>query len=49
MNERRVKLVQQAFAILDKDGSGEIDINDIRGVYNGTKHPDVLSGKKSED
>lgn len=39
----------KAFAILDRDRSGVIDIRDIKGVYNGTKHPDVISGKKTED
>lgn len=45
----RKKVVMQAFNKLDKDGNGWIDINDIRGVYNAKKHPDVLSGKKTED
>lgn len=49
MNPARKKIVLQAFKKLDKDGNGWIDITDIRGVYNATKHPDVLSGKKSED
>ena len=39
----------QAFAILDKSGDGVVDINDIHGVYDAKKHPDVISGKKSED
>jgi len=42
-------MVMQAFAKLDKDGNGWVDINDVRGVYKGNKHPDVLSGKKTED
>jgi Ca2+-binding EF-hand superfamily protein len=45
----RLSLVKRAFEKLDRDGSGVVDINDIRGVYNAAKHPDVLSGKKSED
>jgi len=49
MNERRRKLVLKAFNKLDKDHSGTLDINDIRGVYNCDKHPDVASGKKTED
>ena len=49
MNQGRKKYVGQAFNKLDKDGNGWIDINDIRGVYNARKHPDVLSGKKTED
>ena len=49
MTPQRLKLVQLAFKKLDRDGSGIVDINDIRGVYNATKHPDVISGKKKED
>ena len=49
MNPARKAIVKKAFAILDKDNSGYVDINDIRGVYNGSKHPDVQAGKKTED
>ena len=48
MNQNRKRIVAKAFAILDKDGGGFIDINDIRGVYTADKHPDVISGKKTE-
>ena len=49
MNMARKKIVAQAFKKLDKDGNGWIDINDVRGVYKADKHPDVKSGKKTED
>jgi len=49
MNMARKKMVAQAYKKLDKDGNGWIDINDVRGVYKANKHPDVLSGKKTED
>ena len=49
MNSARKVFVQKAFTILDKDASGWIDLSDIKGVYNAAKHPDVLSGKKTED
>jgi len=49
MNQGRKAIVAQAFAKLDKDGNGWIDIADIRGVYRADKHPDVQSGKKTED
>jgi Ca2+-binding EF-hand superfamily protein len=48
MNANRKRIVMQAFDVMDKDGSGQIDINDIRGVYKADKHPDVMSGKKTE-
>lgn len=49
MNPSRKKFVAQAYNKLDKDRSGFIDINDIKGVYNAAKHPDVLQGKKTEE
>lgn len=48
MNMARKKKVAEAFKKLDADGNGWIDINDVRGVYKANKHPDVLSGKKTE-
>ena len=34
---------------MDKNGNGNIEVDDLKGVYNATKHPDVKSGKKTED
>lgn len=34
---------------MDSDGSGVIELNDIKGVYNAKCHPEVRSGKKTED
>ena len=48
MNANRKAIVMRAFNVMDKDGSGMIDINDIRGVYKADKHPDVMAGKKTE-
>ena len=49
MNEFRQKLVQQAFDILDVNKSGEITFDEIKSKYHADKHPEVLSGKKTED
>ena len=49
MNEFRQKLVQQAFDILDINKNGEISFEEIKNKYNANRHPDVLSGKKTED
>jgi calcyphosin len=49
MNERRRQLVNQAFNVLDKDGSGTVEPDDIIGTYDASKHPDVLAGKRSAD
>ena len=48
MGAARKAIVMKAFNKMDKDGSGHIDINDIRGVYKADKHPDVMAGKKTE-
>lgn len=34
MNQHRKVIALKAFRIMDKDGSGQLDINDIRGTYN---------------
>merc|ERR1712166_889566 len=34
---------------MDKDGSGILEIDDIRQKYNAKQHPDVKAGKKTED
>jgi hypothetical protein len=37
------------FQILDKDKNGVIEVKDLVGVYDGKKHPDVISGKRTND
>ena len=49
MNDFRVAIVKKAFDKLDKNHNGVIELDDIRGTYSARKHPDVLSGKKTED
>ena len=49
MNERRKKIVLQAFQSFDKNGNGIIELDDIRDTYNAKMHPDVKSGKKTEE
>jgi len=34
---------------MDKTGDGVITIDDLRGTYSGRKHPQVISGEKTED
>jgi hypothetical protein len=43
-----MNLVLEAFQILDADKSGVVELNDIMAKYNGKKHPDVISGKRTE-
>jgi len=49
MNNFRSSITKRAFEKLDRDHSGVVEVEDIRGVYNGKYHPDVLSGRKTED
>ena len=49
MNQRRQAIVKKAFAVIDSDKSGILDINDIKGRYNAKKHPDVIAGKQTEE
>jgi Ca2+-binding EF-hand superfamily protein len=34
---------------MDKDGSGQIDIKDVAELYDVSKNPDYIQGKKTED
>jgi hypothetical protein len=47
MSDRRKKLIAMAFDVIDKDGSGIVEPKDIVDVYDASKHPDVLAGKKT--
>lgn len=49
LSPARRALVEKVFRKLDRDGSGVIDIDDVRQIYNASKHPDVLQGKKTEE
>ncbi|CAG9332419.1 unnamed protein product [Blepharisma stoltei] len=49
MNQFRRNLVEQAYNKLDRDKNGLLEIEDIRNVYSASRHPDVRSGKKSEE
>ena len=48
LNEFRRGIIEKAFRKIDRDGSGEIDIEDIKDLYNASKHPDVVQGRKTE-
>jgi Ca2+-binding EF-hand superfamily protein len=38
-----------AFDVLDRDGSGHIDLADIALAYDVSQHPDYKAGKKTKD
>lgn len=47
LNERRLGMVHQAYAVLDKDGSGQVTLKDIEMAYDVSFHPDFQSGSKT--
>lgn len=49
LTDRKKKMVEKAFNILDKDGSGLINIKDIIQVYDVSKNKEFIEGKKSRD
>lgn len=49
MNPLRRSLVNRAFDMFDKTADGSITIEDLRGTYDASRHPRVLSGEMSED
>ena len=42
-------MVNKAFAMLDRDGSGQINIQDIAGIYDVSMNPEFLEGRKSRE
>ena len=49
LNQRRLDMVHQAYRVLDKDGSGQVTIDDVRIAYDVSFHPDFQSGRKTAD
>lgn len=49
LNERRLALIKVAFEVFDTDGSGQVDAKDIHAAYDASKHPEVISGKKTAE
>ena len=49
LNENKLNAVEQAFSSIDKKGEDMVPLDVIKMKYNAKKHPDVLSGKYTED
>jgi len=49
MSVRRLLLVDRAFEKLDINGSGEVDLNDVKSRYNARNHAAVVAGQWTED
>jgi Ca2+-binding EF-hand superfamily protein len=42
-------MVEKAFVMLDKDGSGQITIEDIIGIYDVSMNPEFIEGRKTKE
>ena len=49
LNDFRAQLCIKAFKQLDYNGDGVLTLEDIKRSYNARMHPEVKSGKKTED
>jgi Ca2+-binding EF-hand superfamily protein len=36
-----------AFSVIDRDGSGEVDAQEVAGMYDASKHPEVIARRKT--
>lgn len=45
MNDARRELTEQAFAAMDVDGSGELDLKDVVDKYDTSSNPKVMTGE----
>jgi Ca2+-binding EF-hand superfamily protein len=49
LDDRRLRLVHQAFAKIDLDGSGEVDAQEMASLYDASKHPEVIAGRMTPE
>jgi Ca2+-binding EF-hand superfamily protein len=49
MTKRRVNIVNRAFGLLDKDGSGHITVEDVKHLYDPSHHKDFIDGNKTKE
>jgi len=49
LSERRKKIVDKVFKMLDKENQGVITVTDIVGIYDVSKDKDFIDGTKSKE
>ena len=45
----RKRLTEEAFDHLDKDGSKRLEMREVKEMFEGTRHPECLSGEKTAE
>ena len=49
LTPRRMAMVNKAFMMMDRDGSGQLTISDIASIYDVSMNPEFLEGRKTRD
>ncbi|XP_062815842.1 calcyphosin [Anolis carolinensis] len=49
MSKARTEIIGAAFRKLDRTGDGVVTVEDLRGVYDGRRHPKFRSGEWSQE
>lgn len=49
LTERREAMVWRAFALMDRDGSGQIEAKDVAHLYDVSQHKEFIEGTKTKD
>jgi Ca2+-binding EF-hand superfamily protein len=49
MSKARKDIIIKAFHKLDRSGDGVVTIEDLKGVYNASKHPKYMNGEWTEE
>ena len=49
MNQFRTDICIKVFKMMDISGDGFLGLEDIKDRYNASNHPDVRSGKRTEE
>jgi len=49
LTPRRKAMVMKAFAMMDRNNTGDIGLDDISSIYDVSMNPDFLEGRKTRD
>lgn len=49
LSQARLNAIDAAFGKMDKTGDGSITVDDLKGVYDASQHPQVLNGEMTTE